>query len=94
MSTEVVTKSEVEKIAFTQALSALELSRLALVENLIDINEAREVTGYRKSTIYDLIYKKRIPFHKVPGRKPVYFYKSELLSWKKTGNASKEVPHV
>ena len=68
-----------------QALSILEIANLHAKENLIGINQACAVTGYKKSTLYKLVHKREIPFHKTPGRKPVYFYKSELLAWRETG---------
>lgn len=44
---------------------------------LIDL--AIEVTKLRKSTIYTLVSKKQVPFHKRGGT--LYFSKQELLNW-------------
>jgi excisionase family DNA binding protein len=71
---------------FKAALAAVEIYREADVRQIniegpIFLKDACDITGYKKNTIYSLITKKEIPFHKVAGRQKVFFYKSELVAW-------------
>jgi excisionase family DNA binding protein len=59
-------------------------------EKPIFMEDACDITGYRKSYIYLLICKKEIPFHKIAGKKKIFFYRSELLKWMNSANV-KEV---
>ena len=49
----------------------------------VDINEASKIIGRAKGTIYNKISTHSIPHHKKGGS--IYFFKSELLEWLKTG---------
>ena len=50
-------------------------------EDPISLSDASHLIGYTKATIYSLIHKKIIPYYKTAGRKKLFFYKSELISW-------------
>lgn len=52
-------------------------------EDLLNIEQAGEIVNLKRSTIYRLIGKRAIPFSK-QGKK-VYFQKSELIAWVKSG---------
>lgn len=52
------------------------------IEGPISIEEAVEFTGMAKNTIYNLTCSGDIPFHR---RGRLYFYKSELNKWIKSG---------
>ena len=85
MNTSILTKQEIESIAFKQSLNVFSLTKLTPSEELpIFIDQACELTGYSKSTIYVMIHKKEIPFHKVAGFRKLFFYKSKLLAWMKS----------
>jgi excisionase family DNA binding protein len=43
----------------------------------LDIKEAAEYTGFSVPGLYDLTYKKKVPFYKPSGKK-IYFKRSEL----------------
>lgn len=45
----------------------------------MDINEASKFLKLKKSTIYQLVFKRGIPFHKCT--KKLLFKKSELIEW-------------
>ena len=83
--------------AFKLALSAATLVQMAdktpEAEQPIFIEDACQITGYAKNTIYGLISKSEIPVHKIPGRKKLYFFKSELIAWMK-GENTKEVANA
>ena len=49
----------------------------------INIIEASKVTGRAKGTLYNKVSAHAIPHHKKDGS--IYFFKSELLEWLKTG---------
>lgn len=49
---------------------------------IIDIEEAMKLTGYKKATIYKLIHERKIPFHKpAHGGRKVYFKSTEIDQW-------------
>lgn len=50
----------------------------------IGINEAEKFLGLKKQTVYGLVSKRQIPFHKKCSK--LFFIKSELLSWLKEGD--------
>jgi excisionase family DNA binding protein len=75
---------------FEIAIRAASLVSEARNETPISIKQACTMTGYRQSSIYQLVHKREIPFHKVHGRKKLFFYESELLAWMK-GQFKKEV---
>ena len=91
MST-ILTDIDVAKIALKTASGLLKIQSLVPVsENPIFIDDACQITGYAKDTIYALVFKKQMPFHKVARRRKLFFYKSELLAWME--NKQLEVSH-
>lgn len=48
-------------------------------KEILNINEAAELTGLARQTIYGKISQRRIPFYK--SHRKVYFRKSELEAW-------------
>jgi excisionase family DNA binding protein len=61
-------------------------------EKPVFIEQACEITGYAKTTIYSLINRREMPFHKVAGRQRLWFYKSELINWMAKSNAKEVQP--
>ena len=61
---------QVEKIPQTQSIQ---------ISDIIGIDEAVLITGYRKNTIYSKTSQNTIPYHKRGNR--VVFKRSELESW-------------
>jgi excisionase family DNA binding protein len=49
---------------------------------IIDIEEVLKLTGYKKATIYKLIYERKIPFHKpAHGGRRIFFKSAEIDKW-------------
>ncbi|AOW11357.1 helix-turn-helix domain-containing protein [Flavobacterium gilvum] len=48
-----------------------------------NINEISKLTGFKKNTLYDYCKRNEIPYHK-KGNK-LFFFKSEILDWIRTG---------
>ena len=49
-------------------------------EKPLTFDEACDFLGMKRSTLYKLTHKKKIPFSKPNGKK-IYFLKSELVKW-------------
>jgi hypothetical protein len=47
----------------------------------IDIKKCALITNYSTGYIRQLVFKRLIPFHKHPHRKPIRFKRSEILEW-------------
>lgn len=56
-----------------------------LQDDIININGASMITGLSVPTIYSKVSKREIPFSKPKGSKRLYFSKSELTEFIKTG---------
>ncbi|MGM0583011.1 MAG: helix-turn-helix transcriptional regulator [Bacteroidota bacterium] len=53
-------------------------------EKVIDMDEVSKLTGYKKNTIYQLVHKKAIPYHKAEnGGRKLIFFREEIESWLK-----------
>ncbi|WP_418665482.1 helix-turn-helix transcriptional regulator [Alistipes finegoldii] len=50
-------------------------------KNVYDIDDACIITGLSKSRIYALTSTNKIPYHKSPGGRNIYFNKKELEDW-------------
>ena len=50
----------------------------------LSVDEACEITGYSKHTLYSKVQKNEIPFKRLGGRK-LYFDSEELESWIENG---------
>lgn len=53
-------------------------------DHLLDIVQAAELLHIQKQTLYGYVSKKIVPFHKRGGK--LFFFKSELIQWVKSGN--------
>lgn len=53
-------------------------------EKPIGIDDASKIVLLSPSHIYKLTSTRRIPFHRRPGTKKLYFFESELTDWFKT----------
>ena len=86
-----LSEKDITKIAFKTTLDLLSISSRNNSEVPIFIDDACDITGYSKATIYSLIHKKEIPSHKTAGRRKLFFYKSELLTWMNSKNKEEVV---
>lgn len=53
-------------------------------EGFINVKECAALTGYAEDYIRQLVFKRAIPFHKNPKRKPLRFKRAEILEWMAT----------
>lgn len=52
------------------------------ISDIMGVNEVAELTGYSKATIYKLIHRKQIPFHKpAHGGRKVTFSRKAIEAW-------------
>lgn len=49
--------------------------------DLLDIDAATKLLGYKKGSMYQLTCKRLIPHYRVPGLRKVFFSKKELEEW-------------
>ena len=57
-------------------------------EEYLPIDELCKLIGYKKTSIYGLVQKNKIPYHK---KGKLFFLKSEIMEWLKSGKkATKE----
>lgn len=66
-----------------QILEALnEIKRYTLLgaKNMLTMDDAVLITGFTKAHLYELTWKKAIPFYKPNGHK-IYFDRAELEAW-------------
>ena len=61
-------------------LKEIKFSIVVSKAEFIGIDEAAEYLRLKKSYLYNLVYRKQIPFYKPNGKK-IYFNKLELSSW-------------
>ena len=54
-------------------------------EKYLTISELAELIGYKKTSIYGLVQKNKIPYHK---KGKLFFLKSEIMEWLKSGKKS------
>ncbi len=52
-----------------------------LVEVVLTLTELADYCGYSKNYIYQLIHKRKIPAHKPPCGKKLFFSKTEIDDW-------------
>ncbi|SOC81556.1 transcriptional regulator, AlpA family [Salinimicrobium sediminis] len=59
-------------------------------EQYLTIEELGKLIGYKKTSIYGLVQKNKIPYHK---KGKLFFLKSEILEWLKAGKkiSSREI---
>jgi predicted DNA-binding transcriptional regulator AlpA len=53
------------------------------IESPLQLDEIVPITGLTKPTLYGYVQRNEIPYHKKGNR--LYFFKSELIDWIKTG---------
>ncbi|MCG2419989.1 helix-turn-helix domain-containing protein [Aequorivita sp. F47161] len=53
------------------------------IETPIQLDEVVPITGLTKPTLYGYVQRNEIPYHKKGNR--LYFFKSEIIDWIKTG---------
>ena len=53
------------------------------IETPIQLDEVTPITGLSKPTLYGYVQRNEIPYHKKGNR--LYFFKSEIIDWIKTG---------
>jgi len=53
---------------------------------ILTVDSAARILGIEKKTLYNWCSAGKIPFHKKPGGKTVWFLKSDLIAWVKAGN--------
>ena len=51
-------------------------------DQFLTIEEAGKLIGYKRTSIYGLVQKNKIPYHK---KGKLFFLKSELMEWLKSG---------
>lgn len=50
-------------------------------QTVLTLEELAAYSGYSKNYIYQLIYKRKIPAHKPPNGKKLFFSKAEIDNW-------------
>jgi predicted DNA-binding transcriptional regulator AlpA len=53
------------------------------IETPVQLNEVVPLTGLTKPTLYGYVQRNEIPYHKKGNR--LYFFKTEIIDWIKTG---------
>lgn len=53
------------------------------IETPIQLDEVVPITGLSKPTLYSYVQRNEIPYHKKGNR--LYFFKTEIIEWIKTG---------
>ena len=57
-------------------------ANLSTQDHFLNIDEVSLLIGYKKSSIYGLVKKNKIPYHK---KGKLFFLKSEIIDWLKNG---------
>lgn len=57
-------------------------TNLTTQDRFLNIDEVSILIGYKKSSVYGLVKKKNIPYHK---KGKLYFLESEIIDWLKNG---------
>ncbi|GAB3767093.1 helix-turn-helix domain-containing protein [Spirosoma pomorum] len=58
------------------------------IEEVLNTNQAATLLDLKKSTIYGLVYERRIPYHHVGNGGRLYFLRTELIDWIKNGRVA------
>lgn len=53
-------------------------------EEFLNVKECAALTGYTEDYIRQLVFKRSIPYHKNPKRKPIRFKRYEIIEWMAT----------
>ena len=54
---------------------------LSSPKEYMNVSECADLTGYSPEYIRQLVFKRKIPFHKRPDRKPLRFRRSDVIEW-------------
>ena len=54
-------------------------------DEFLNVDQVADLIGYQKSSIYGLVKKNKIPYHK---KGKLFFLKSEIIEWLKKGKKS------
>jgi len=65
-----------------QILKAINDGKKLGEDKYLTIEELVELIGYKKTSIYGLVQKRKIPYHK---KGKLFFLKSEIMEWLKSG---------
>lgn len=76
-----VTK-ENAKIFAMQLLQSIREEENVNSDKYLTIEELSDLIGYKKTSIYGLVQKRKIPYHK---KGKLFFLKSEIMEWLKSG---------
>jgi len=76
-----VTKENAHLI-FKMLLKYARQEDISLEEQYLTIEELGKLIGYKKTSIYGLVQKNKIPYHK---KGKLFFLKSEIMEWLKSG---------
>ena len=66
-----------------RALLLIKAETRTEIESPMQLDEVVPITGLTKPTLYGYVQRNEIPYHKKGNR--LYFFKSELIDWIKTG---------
>ncbi len=78
--------TEENAIIFIKSLlSLIEEEKKEEDEKFLTIEELSDLIGYKKTSIYGLVQKDKIPYHK---KGKLFFLKSEIITWLKEGKKS------
>lgn len=70
-----------KELAILQELRDIKRYTLLQAKTVIDLDDACLLTGLSKSRLYALTSGGKIPYHKSPGGRNVYFDRKELDEW-------------
>lgn len=77
---EVITAEQRENREFRNSI----LGNAGFVEKPIMVDDAADYLNVSKKTLYEMVQKREIPFHRPHGNK-IYFYRSALNEWIRKG---------
>lgn len=64
-----------------EKLDRIEQTALLGAKQALSMNDASQLTGLSKSTLYKMVCQKKIPYYKSQGGKFTYFDRDELNKW-------------
>lgn len=73
------------KISLQEIRQLIETQSQTPKNRLLVLAEACELLNLSKPSVYRLVNERRIPFHKLPGSKRLYFFEDQILDFIKNG---------
>lgn len=67
---------------FLKVLGHLNNVQISEEDKYLNIDELGDLIGYKKTSIYGLVQRNKIPYHK---KGKLFFLKSEIMEWLKNG---------